>query len=304
MFDKVCVLLAAYNGEKYIREQLDSILSQVEVEVDIYISLDLSTDSSLDIIHEYMNVYPNIYLLNYGKRYGSAGQNFFRLLIDVDFSKYKYISFSDQDDIWLPSKIKRAIFLIKEKKIDAVSSNVTAFWNDERQILIKKNSKQVDYDFIFESSGPGCTFVMNYKLVLNIKKSLLNNKENINKLWLHDWYCYAFSRSNDYIWHIDHQSLLLYRQHENNQVGANNGFEQISRRVKTVLSGDAFDKVMSQAEFLSIKNKPILLLKKGDFWSLIKLALMAKKCRRKISDQMAFFIMIFIFSFKRLFCGK
>lgn len=304
MCDNVCVLLAAYNGEKYIREQLDSLLSQVEVKIDIYISLDLSTDSSLDIINEYMSVHKNIYLLDYGHRYGSAGQNFFRLLIDVDFSKYEYISFSDQDDIWLPTKIKRAIYLIKDKKQDAVSSNVTAFWNDGRKKVIKKDSKQVNYDYIFESSGPGCTFVMNNELASNIKNSLINNKANLNKLWLHDWYCYAFSRNNNYSWYIDNEPLLLYRQHENNQVGANNGFEQVLRRVKAVLSGDAFDKVKSQAEYLSIKDKPIILLKKGDFWSLIKLSLMARQCRRKMSDQMAFFIMIFVFSFKRLFCEK
>ena len=136
---KVCVLLAAYNGEKYIKEQLDSILSQVDVAIDIYISLDLSTDLSLDIINKYKNRHKNIYILDYGQRYGSAGQNFFRLLMDVDFSNYNYVSFADQDDIWLPNKLYHAIEMIKLHNCDAVSSNVLAFWENGREKLIKKD---------------------------------------------------------------------------------------------------------------------------------------------------------------------
>ncbi|WP_211306500.1 glycosyltransferase [Photobacterium iliopiscarium] len=304
MCNKICVLLAAYNGAEYIREQLDSILSQNSVEIDIYISLDLSTDSSIDIINSYINDNSNIYLLEYGCRYGSAGQNFFRLLMDVDFSKYDYISFSDQDDIWLSNKLSHAIEVIKSNNVDAVSSNVLAFWKDGREKLIKKDNPQVEYDYVFESSGPGCSFVLSKDLSVAIQRSLIDNKSIVNRLWLHDWYCYSFSRSNKYKWCIDSEALMLYRQHENNEVGANNGFLSIFNRLKTVLSGDAFKKVLIQADFIELTNKPIILLKENTFFSLIKLAMMANKCRRSKIDKIAFFIMISILAVKRLFNEK
>ena len=59
---RVCVLLAAYNGDKYISEQLDSILAQNGVLLDIYISLDLSTDRSFEIIESYIKKYSNIFI--------------------------------------------------------------------------------------------------------------------------------------------------------------------------------------------------------------------------------------------------
>lgn len=304
MCDKVCVLLAAYNGAKYIKEQLDSILTQENVDVDIYISLDLSTDSSIDIINNYVNSNSNVYFLEYGCRYGSAGQNFFRLLMDVDFSKYDYVSFSDQDDIWLPNKLSHAIEIIKLHNVDAVSSNVLAFWEDGREKLIKKDNPQVEFDYIFESSGPGCSFVLNKELSIAIQKSLIDKKSTVNKLWLHDWYCYSFSRSNNYKWCIDSEALMLYRQHENNEVGANNGFLSIFNRLKTVLSGNAFKKVLIQADFIGLNCKPIILLKENTFISLVKLAMIASKCRRSKVDKIAFFIMILILSVKRLFNEK
>ena len=302
--NEICVLLAAYNGEKYIKEQLDSILSQVDVAIDIYISLDLSTDLSLDIINNYKNMHKNIYILDYGQRYGSAGQNFFRLLMDVDFSNYNYISFADQDDIWLPNKLYHAIEMIKLHNCDAVSSNVLAFWEDGREKLIKKDYPQVDYDYVFESSGPGCSFVLTRELSLAIKKSLIDKKNEINKLWLHDWYCYSFSRSNKFKWYIDNEALMLYRQHDNNEVGANNSLASIISRVKTVISGDAFNKVLVQADFIDFNNKPRELLKRNTFFSLVKLSMMANKCRRSSTEKIAFFIIILILAVKRLFNVK
>ncbi|SMY35952.1 glycosyltransferase [Photobacterium andalusiense] len=301
---KICVLLAAYNGEKYLKEQLDSILSQVDVVIDVYISLDLSTDSSLDIINEYEKNHDNIYILEYGLRYGSAGQNFFRLLTDVDFSDYCYVSFADQDDIWLPNKLHHAVEMINLHNCDAVSSNVLAFWEDGREKLIKKDYPQVDYDYVFESSGPGCSFLLTRKLSLDIKKSLLDKKDEINKLWLHDWYCYSFSRGNNFKWYIDNKALMLYRQHSSNEVGANNGLSSIIRRLKVILSGDAFNKVLVQANFIGLNNKPIKLLKENTSFSLFKLSMMANKCRRSSSEKFAFFIIIIILAVKRLFNVK
>ncbi|KJF90575.1 glycosyltransferase [Photobacterium leiognathi] len=300
MLNRICILLAVYNGSDYLKEQIDSILNQENVEVDIYISLDLSSDTSLDIINDYVQVNNNIFLLDYGLSFGSAGQNFFRLLLDVDFSKYKYISFSDQDDIWLSNKLEHAIKILEKTNSDGYSSNVTAFWESGKQKLIKKDYPQKEFDYIFESSGPGCTFLMTESLTNRIKLSLEEQKAHLDKIWLHDWYCYAFARSQGIKWFIDSEPLMLYRQHESNQVGANKGLSQILSRLKIIISGDAFKKVLDQAEFIGIDNEPIKLIKKRNFFNLLKLSFMAFKCRRKPSDKVAFFIILVLMSFKSL----
>lgn len=83
--NRVAVLLAAYNGEAYLREQIETIINQVHVSVDIFISLDTSTDNSLELLRSLSSKHTNIKLLETGKTFGSAGQNFFHLLMDVDF---------------------------------------------------------------------------------------------------------------------------------------------------------------------------------------------------------------------------
>ena len=73
--------------------------------VNIYVSVDLSTDNTIEIIRKYQMYESRIKLLKYGERYGGAAKNFFRLIRDVDFFKYDYVAFSDQDDIWLAHAI-------------------------------------------------------------------------------------------------------------------------------------------------------------------------------------------------------
>ncbi len=297
---KVCVMLAAYNGESHIEEQLDSILNQKNVSVELVISLDLSNDNTLNIIRKYMAQYPNIQLLDYGEKFGSAGRNFFRLLMDVDFSQYSYVSFADQDDIWDSCKLERAITELDNNQCDAYSCNVTAFWKDGREKLILKSSPQVEFDYLFESSGPGCTFVIRKELAHDIKKSLIENISNIDDLWLHDWYCYAFARSHGYKWFIDDKPMMKYRQHDDNVVGANSGISSIINRAKVVLGGDAFDKVLLQAKFLGVDKKfPVSLITENSFFSYMKLASIAHKCRRKNIEKVIFFLAVLLFSFKR-----
>ncbi len=301
---KVCTLLAAYNGEDYIEEQLNCLLNQNDIENDIYISLDLSSDKTINIIKSYIQKYKNIHLLHYGNKYGSAGQNFFRLIKEVDFLSYDYVAFSDQDDIWKNDKIIKGITLLNNNNADCYSGNVTAFWKDGRKKEIIKNDPQVEYDYLFESAGPGCTFIMTKKFSLALKKSLVASGDEIKNIWLHDWYCYSFARFHGYKWFIDNESLMMYRQHENNEVGANSGIVKIINRAKVVLTEDAFKKVLSQADFIKIDSKPIQLLKEDSARSLFLLATMASKCRRKKTEQYAFFIMVLILAFKRLIYGK
>lgn len=298
---QIAILLAAYNGEKYIQEQLDSIIHQNGITFDLFISLDKSTDNTLSIIHKYQEEHNNIHLLSYGERYGSAGQNFFRLLKEVDFSPYDFVAFSDQDDLWHKDKIKSAIEMLEIENKDAYSSNITAFWEDGKRKKIIKDQPQVEFDYLFESAGPGCTFVFNSTLAKDIQKTLIQKQNDIHQLWIHDWFCYSFARSRGYQWIIDNNSYLDYRQHDNNVIGANSGFAPILRRIKTVLKGDALDKVMTQAIFLEQENlKPIKLIKTTKPSNYLKLASIAKLCRRSSKEKLIFSCAITLISIQKL----
>lgn len=294
--ESVCVLLAAYNGSGYIKEQFSSLISQSVVS-DIFVSVDFSSDDTYVVADEYSKFYSRLNILPYGASFRSAGQNFFRLLLDVDLSPYDFIAFSDQDDIWFDFKLQRAIEQLKEKNADGYSSNVTAFWPNGREKLVKKDYPQTDYDHIFESAGPGCTFVMTRKLALEIKKSLIDNRNEIRKIWLHDWYCYAFARSRGFKWFIDSKSTMAYRQHGGNEVGVNSGWKSFKARVLSILSGDGIVKAVNQAIFLGLQETtPIKLLCSGKRIDLLRLAFLAPKCRRKPIDKVMFFIIFLWFS--------
>ena len=106
--------MSTYNGEKYLREQIDSILNQDYPEISLLIRDDGSTDGTVDILKEYAQKYRDIdYYV--GENLG-VQNSFFDLMKRADKRAY-YYAFADQDDVWLPGKIKRAIELLEREEI-------------------------------------------------------------------------------------------------------------------------------------------------------------------------------------------
>ena len=255
MHKKIAVLLASYNGVKYIKEQVDSILNQKEVDVTIFISDDLSTDGTIEYLQDIYKDFKNIVYLPSGSKFGGAGKNFFRLIRDVDFSSFDFISFVDQDDIWYEDKLIRAIKTIEDKQLDAYSSNVLAFWEDGKEMVINKSSSQARYDYLFEAAGPGCTYVLKKDLAISLQNFICDNWEDVNKVELHDWFIYAFARENNYKWHIDEKPSMRYRQHTSNQVGANDGLKAKLKRLKKVFSSWYREEIIKIIKVLRLENK-------------------------------------------------
>ena len=110
-------------SEKYIKEQLDSILSQEGVNVKIYISDDGSTDNTLKIIKEYFQKISKNFKHLYKVRFNEPCSNFYSLLLKVP--KHKYYAMADQDDVWMKDKILRALYFLK-KGYDLYGSRVKA----------------------------------------------------------------------------------------------------------------------------------------------------------------------------------
>lgn len=287
---KIAVLLGAYNGMQWIEEQLISILGQSGVDVTVYISIDPSTDGTEAWCATFAGSASNVVVLPNEGKFGGAARNFFRLIRDVDFNAYDFIAFSDQDDIWHLDKLLRAINAIEARGVDAYSSNVTAFWPDGKAHLLDKAQSQVSWDYLFEAAGPGCTYVLKKELIVSLKSSLIENWKMVQTVSLHDWYFYAFARSNGYSWYIDPVSSMGYRQHRHNQVGANKGLMSLIRRYKAIHNGWWFKQVQVIAHLIGQDENPFVKTWLGfSRWELIKLSFYFPQCRRRGRDKLFFF---------------
>ncbi len=262
---RVAVLCAAYNGEKWFDEQIDSILKQKNVDVDIYISVDYSTDLTYELALDKADLNHNIHILPYGDRFGGAAKNFFRLIRDIDVSNFDFIALSDQDDVWNDDKLFRGISIIESAQFCAYSSDVIAFWDDGKSRLIKKSYPQKKYDYMFESAGPGCTFIMEKSSFLVLKKFIQENRDAINCINNHDWFIYAFYRVNNLAWYIDPRPSMFYRQHSSNLVGVNSGLSAYKRRLKLISAGWYRNEVETLAKIFRYKFPTKLFILRNIF---------------------------------------
>ncbi len=209
--------MSTYNGETYLKEQLDSLLNQVNVKVDIKISDDLSSDNTINILKEYSFEYQNITFsvnkLNKGFTY-----NFIDLLFDCD-EHYDYYAFCDQDDVWLENKLDQAIKLIEKENSQKgilYCSNLTLV--DENLNFIgyqeKKNINKIRYAGLISNIATGCTCVFDNNLFKEIRKHYPTD------IYLHDYWIYLIGQ---YVGKTiyDENSYIMYRQHIKNQIGSN-----------------------------------------------------------------------------------
>lgn len=287
---KVAVLLAAYNGMAWIEEQLESILEQTNVDVSVFISVDPSTDDTETWCASYALGHANVTLLPQAGRFGGAARNFFRLIRDVDFSRFDYVAFSDQDDIWHSDKLERATQKLRSGEFDAYSSNVTAFWPNGRRLLLDKAQPQVKWDHLFEAAGPGCTYVLGRPLADAFKASLIEHWDSAQGVTLHDWYCYAFARSHHFRWFIDPAPGLDYRQHVHNQVGANTSAASFVARLRTIANGWWSTQVLLIAQLSGSQCTPFIQPVRSRRSAFFRLIFKAGECRRRQRDKLLFIV--------------
>lgn len=287
---KVAVLMATFNGIKWLPEQLQSILSQQEVDLSIFISDDISTDDTYDWINRLAEVDTRINILPRNQSFGSAAKNFYRLISDVDISGFDYIAFADQDDIWNLDKLSKHINLLVTNSAEAVSSNVIAFWPNEKHKFIDKAQTQRTYDYLFESAGPGCTFLMTPWLINQIRYQL-QHSEIARQVSMHDWLAYAICRAHGRRWVIDSSPSIMYRQHDFNVIGANSGFKAIFTRVGKIKNGWYRNEVIKICRVVMGINKDLQLakliglLQRKSFLSRLRLLPFILHARRKWSDR-------------------
>ena len=226
--DKVVyILLATYNGEKYIREQLESLLVQTYQNWILWIHDDGSEDGTVNIIKEYKSKFPNkIKFLDDGLKCGGPKQNFAHLLNCID-DNYDYIMFCDQDDVWLNDKIE--ITLNKMIEIEKNYPNKPIIIHTDLKVVDEQLNSIADSFFVYQRINPKWSKDFNISLVQNSVTGctmMINKKAKEislpigNNAIMHDWWILLKVLQNDGIVEYVDKATVLYRQHFSNHIGA------------------------------------------------------------------------------------
>jgi rhamnosyltransferase len=255
----------------------------------VWVSIDPSSDNSETWLIEQAKQEARITILPSVFKFGRAALNFFRLIREVPLQEVDYIALADQDDFWQPHKLLQAHTVLQATGADGYSSNVTAFWEDGKHQLIVKSQPQCQWDFLFESPGPGCTFVMRTAMALRIQELVQKSPVGLAHVDFHDWFFYAYARSHGYRWHIDTCSHMLYRQHSNNQLGANTSWKSLWTRAIEVIQGRWMQQAKMIAQLVGWENHPIVnRWFHGQRMGYLLLATQFSQCRRRRRDQWLF----------------
>ena len=222
MMAEIDILMAAYNGEKFIAEQIDSILSQTFQDFRLLIRDDGSTDNTPAIIEEYARKFPGkIEIVHDDVICRNPYKNFLELL---KHAQAEYVMFSDQDDYWLPYKIHVSLWHIKEAERKNPGVPVMVFSGlhvvDEKlqtmDRLIQLSVERLEYkkftNLLMSNIASGCTSIMN-KALYSKSKGYVENMP-----FAHDSILAALAAVCGVLEHIP-AAMVLYRQHKHNASG-------------------------------------------------------------------------------------
>lgn len=257
--DKVAILLCTYNGDKYLKEQIDSIIEQTHQNWVIYVSDDGSTDATLSILKVYQHKLGQDRLyITCGPKRGFAW-NFISSL-QKNGDDCSFFAFCDQDDIWSADKLEVAI-----KCISAICTNPLEYCvlYGSRTILINGQGDKYGISTCFRRKldlknalvqcfAGGNTMVFTYQLKKIIES--LPIKMNIVS---HDWLLYMICSALEGKIFYDHNPKVFYRQHNGNLVGTNLGIKSKLTRFKRTYNGEFKDWNVVNEENLSFIKKSI-----------------------------------------------
>jgi glycosyltransferase involved in cell wall biosynthesis len=232
----VAILLCSYNGERFIREQLDSIRSQTHENWKVWVSDDGSSDGTLEILSEYRQAWgPDRLEVVRGPSRGFAA-NFLSVVCRPEIQA-DYFSYADQDDVWKSDKLARALDRLQLLGPDSPSLYCS------RTRLVDEGGAPLGLSPLFtqkpdfrnalvQNVGGGNTMVFNAEA----RRILLAAGPDLNVV-AHDWWTYvAISAAGGRIVY-DPEPTLLYRQHGGNLIGSNQGFAARLSRLRLLMQG-------------------------------------------------------------------
>lgn len=223
---KVLVMLSSFNGEKYIKEQILSILNQSNVEITLMIRDDGSTDKTVEVIKEFKEQV----IFYKGENLGYT-RSFLKMLKFENINNYDYFMFSDQDDFWLPNKVEQGLKKITNKDSIPVLYFSSLISTDENLNIMKiKKYKRRDTTLtgnIIRYSAAGCTFIMNRYLVSEINKIEFGSEFSS---YGHDQIIMLLNNLITGLTIYDENSYIMFRRHGKNTSDNGKGFNY---RIKT-----------------------------------------------------------------------
>ena len=215
-------MMATYNGEKWLSEQIDSILKQRGVDVTLQICDDRSTDGTFQVADAYQQEFDNIIATQNAENLG-VGKNFMQMVYEVNAEDYDYFAFSDQDDVWLPEKLQVAIEKIEKAKkdddlktiegvgtpilycsdIQNVDENLK---NPKRELASMQLDETLRATPLLRNWHSGCSFVFNRSMLKLCQKANVKDTFRNHDAWL---YLIAFYCGNTI---VDLQNALILRR--------------------------------------------------------------------------------------------
>jgi rhamnosyltransferase len=228
--------MASFNGARWIRGQVESILLQMGVDVSLVIRDDGSSDDTLEELRHFSSDH-RVKLLRASAPSGSASQNFFSLIRATPSGHCDFVALADQDDFWYSDKLVRACEALKRTHAAGYSGAAIAVWPDGTKRTLAQASSPTPFDFLFEGAGQGCTFVMNGSFYERTRDFLLANEALTSTIHYHDWAIYALARSWNLPWIMDPTPAMEYRQHGGNDTGARLSLSGIRRRISLINNG-------------------------------------------------------------------
>lgn len=234
----LAILLATYNSEKYLREQLNSLFGQTYQDWKLFVHDDGSSDNTLSIVKEYATKHSNIVILDFPPT-GGAKSNFMHMLSCVEA---EYYMFCDHDDVWINTKVELTLKKMKEAEMSfpnlpiivhtdlyVVNENLQivhpSFWKYEGIYPSEINTFEMLAAFNLTT---GCTMMINARA-----KEVTPNDSS--EVMMHDsWITAAVLWAKGKVVEID-LPLVLYRQHGDNCLGANQPHISVINILKNIL---------------------------------------------------------------------
>lgn len=238
--------MSTYNGQNFIEEQIESILSQqvpAQYELKLYIRDDQSSDLTLDKLEAIAksNTDKIVLLKNIDGNLGVT-KSFFEML---DYIESDYYFFSDQDDMWLPRKIVTAINVLHKADVPALYYGTMSSTDQNLNIIRTvniKNSYHSYFDSLNQNLASGLTMAFNNQIVKIFKAKYKNL--NLENIVMHDAWIFLLATTFGLVF-FDETPYVLYRQHGGNVVGStNNNFNDKVRKTFQV-----FEKEYSNPKF-------------------------------------------------------
>lgn len=248
----ISILLATYNSEKYIREQLQSLFAQTYQDWTLVVRDDLSADNTLDIVKEYVARYPGkISILDNEGKSLHAYLNFYEMMSKVESD---YYMFCDHDDVWLPNKIELSMARMKEVEknglpvivhtdMKVVDQNLKilseSFWHYSKLLPEHTEFKEL----VLCNSVNGCTMLFN-------RKAREVALPHVKHATMHDMLVTQSVAAYGGIISPIYEPTVLYRQHVDNVVGAHernmNFYINKAVRLRNTIENNYHDWYLSQ----------------------------------------------------------